>query len=275
VFAVLVTDVYGCTTTCTTTFGCRNPYWGCTLGFWKNHTSIWDNPADPISACIAAGIASMGNGYSGDGTSSSLFRTTFGLTNAQMTAAGYPINMTLLQALNMGGGSWGLLARSGVAALLNSCGLIGHFYFVNPTQVITMVHNSVLSGSAVNANATGNIFQQHNETQPDNCPPAGPAKRRETGFGSVMANDNFGVSAYPNPFSSSATIEFEFTYSTEVVVAVYNLNGDKVAELYNGNVEAGQSYKVQFNGENLPSGVYIYKIDGGDVHAYDKIVLMK
>jgi hypothetical protein len=192
-----------------------------------------------------------------------------------MTAAGYPINMTLLQALQMGGGTWGLLARSGVAALLNSCGLVGHFYFTTPTQVITMVHNSVLSGSAVNANATGNIFQTHNETQPDNCPPAGPAHKRETAYGNVMADDMFGASAYPNPFTSTATIEFEFAHPTAVVVAVYNLNGDKVADLYNGNVEGGQSYKVEFNGDNLPSGIYIYKIDGGDVHAYDKIVLMK
>src|SRR5688572_25860221 len=166
----------------------------------------------------------------------------------------------------MGGGTWGLLARSGVAALLNSCGLVGHFYFTTPTQVITMVHNSVLTGSAVNANATGNIFQQHNETQPSGCPPAGRASKRDTEYGSVLTNDQFGASVYPNPFTSSTTIEFEFAHPTDVVVAVYNLSGDKVAELFNGNVEAGQSYKVQFNGENLPSGVYIYRIDGGDVH---------
>jgi hypothetical protein len=162
--------------------------------------------------------------------------------------------------------------------LLNSCGLVGHFYFTTPTQVLTMVHNSVLSGSAVNANATGNIFQQHNETIPDNCPAAGPAnpsKNKRDAYGSVMADDNFAASAYPNPFSSVATIEFEFAHPTDVVVAVYNLNGDKVAELYNGKAEAGQSYLVQFNGENLPSGIYVYKIDGGDTHAYDKIILMK
>jgi hypothetical protein len=219
----------------------------------------------------------MGNGYSGNGTSSSLFRTTFGLTAAQMTAVGYSANMTLLQALNLGGGTWGLLARSGVAALLNSCGLQGHFYFVNPTQVITMVHNSVLSGSAANANATGNIFQQHNETQPDACPPAGPARpsKKNNKYGNWMVSDELAVTAYPNPFTSQATIEFEFTYSTQAVVSVYNLTGEKVAELFNGNVEAGQSYMLQLDGTNLPAGIYMYKIEAGDVSAYDKIILIK
>jgi hypothetical protein len=97
-------------------FGCRPDYWGCTLGFWKTHTSIWNDAADPISACVANGIISLGAPFSGNGTSGSSFMTTFGLTPAQMTAAGYPANLTLLQALNLGGGSFELLARSGVAA---------------------------------------------------------------------------------------------------------------------------------------------------------------
>src|SRR4030095_245956 len=100
---VYVTNSCGCVDSCEVTFGCRLPYWGCTLGFWKNHTSLWNDPTDPISMCVANGIAAMGAGYSGDGTSGSSFMTTFGLTPAQMTAAGYPTSLTLLQALNLSG----------------------------------------------------------------------------------------------------------------------------------------------------------------------------
>jgi hypothetical protein len=138
---------------------------------------IWDDPSDPIAACVANGITAMGSPYSGNGTAGSSFMTTFGLTPAQMTAAGYPTSLTLLQALNLGGGTWGLLARSGVAALLNTCGLNGHFFYTNPTQVITLVHNAVVSGSGSSANATGNLFQTYNEQRPDNCPSAGRATR--------------------------------------------------------------------------------------------------
>ncbi len=42
--------------------------------------------------------------------------TTFGLSAAQMSAAGYPTSLTLMQALNLGGGGYNKLARQGVAA---------------------------------------------------------------------------------------------------------------------------------------------------------------
>ena len=222
----------------------------------------------------------MGAGYSGNGTAGSSFATTFGLTPAQMTAAGYPANLTLLQALNLGGGTWGLLARSGVAALLNSCGLSGHFYYNTPAQVLSRVHNAVVAGSASGANAAGNDFQKHNETQPDACPPAGRATKSarttvRTEFGTSVGDDDISISAYPNPFTSSATIQFELTNTSDVTVEVFDLTGKKVANLYNGKAEAGLSYEVQLNGNDLPAGIYIYRINAGDKMYNDRLILIK
>jgi len=253
-------------------FGCRTPYWGCTLGFWKNHSQLWDQTSDPISQCLAAGIASMGAGYSGNGTTSSLFMTTFGLTPAQMTTAGLSTSLTLLQALNLGGGQYKMLARQGVAALINSCALSGHYYYNTPQQVITRVHNAIVTQ---NPTPTGSDFAMHNETIPDNCPAGGPATHPTLKYG-IISNDEVTISAFPNPFNSVANIEFEFNYDVSAVtVEVFSLSGDKVATLFNGRADAGVPYKVEFDGSKLADGIYIYRINTPNNFYYEKLILMK
>jgi hypothetical protein len=50
------------------------------------------------------------------------------------------------------------------------------------------------------------------------------------------------------------------TSAANVSVEIFDLNGKKVADLYKGTVEAGQSYQVKLDGSNLPEGIYIYRI---------------
>jgi len=59
-----------------------------------------------------------------------------------------------------------------------------------------------------------------------------------------------------------------------VNVSVFNLIGEKVATLVNGNVKAG-SYEVNFNASSFSSGVYFYSIEAGDFKAVRKMMLMK
>src|SRR6185369_776592 len=63
---LVVTNAVGCKDSCSVTYGCISPYWGCTLGFWKNHTQIWDEPSDPISLCLANALSALGSPYSGN-----------------------------------------------------------------------------------------------------------------------------------------------------------------------------------------------------------------
>jgi hypothetical protein len=76
---------------------------GCTPGFWKNHTELWDQTSDEIAS--AAGF-----------TTSTSFNTYFGLTPSQ---SGFSNSFTMDDAINAGGGDGNKLARHGVAALLN------------------------------------------------------------------------------------------------------------------------------------------------------------
>ena len=65
---------------------------------------------------------------------------------------------------------------------------------------------------------------------------------------------------YPNPFTDKNNVEFELTTDAEVTLSMYNTDGKLVREMYQGEAKADQKYKFEFDAENLPTGVYIYKL---------------
>ena len=71
---------------------------------------------------------------------------------------------------------------------------------------------------------------------------------------------------YPNPFNPSTTIEFQVNIDSFVILNVFNILGEKVAELVNRQLDSGK-YKVNFYASDLHSGIYFYKlsIDGGNI----------
>ncbi len=80
---------------------------------------------------------------------------------------------------------------------------------------------------------------------------------------------------YPNPFNPNTTIEFEIKEDAKVKLTVYNILGEQVAELVNGDINMG-THKVDFNAANLASGVYVYRLDAGNKFTETKkMVLMK
>ncbi len=79
---------------------------------------------------------------------------------------------------------------------------------------------------------------------------------------------------YPNPFNPSTTIRFTIPEKVQVRLEVYNLIGQKVATLINGELNAGQ-YSVEFNGAGLTSGIYLYRIQAGNFVSVKKMLLLK
>ncbi len=79
---------------------------------------------------------------------------------------------------------------------------------------------------------------------------------------------------YPNPFNPSTIINFEIPKSSFVKLRVYNSLGQLVTTLVNETKAKGK-YSVEFNGANLPSGVYIYRIETDNFSASRKMILMK
>ena len=79
---------------------------------------------------------------------------------------------------------------------------------------------------------------------------------------------------YPNPFNPATTIRFDLPVAGRVSLAVYNILGQKVAELVNGHREAGR-YSVNFDASRLASGMYIYRIQAGNYSKVHKMLLIK
>lgn len=79
---------------------------------------------------------------------------------------------------------------------------------------------------------------------------------------------------YPNPFNPSTKISFTLPIESNVKISVYNLIGQKVAEVVNSKFEAG-NHSVDFNAGNLSSGIYFYKIEAGSFTSMKKMQLMK
>ncbi|MBN2858274.1 MAG: T9SS type A sorting domain-containing protein, partial [Candidatus Delongbacteria bacterium] len=79
---------------------------------------------------------------------------------------------------------------------------------------------------------------------------------------------------YPNPFNPVTQIKFDLAKAGNVKLSVYNINGQRVAELLNGVQNAG-IHTIEFDGSNLNSGVYYYTLESAGSSFVQKMVLMK
>jgi hypothetical protein len=79
---------------------------------------------------------------------------------------------------------------------------------------------------------------------------------------------------YPNPFNPATVIEFEILHDAEVEVVVYNLTGREIEILHQGFLSSGV-YKFDFDGSELPSGIYLYKVSTPQFTQTKKMILAK
>jgi hypothetical protein len=79
---------------------------------------------------------------------------------------------------------------------------------------------------------------------------------------------------YPNPFNPSTEINYNIPSQSLVKIVVYDIAGREVTTLVNETKQPG-SYNVTFDGKNLASGVYLYKIQAGEFSDIKKMVLVK
>ncbi len=79
---------------------------------------------------------------------------------------------------------------------------------------------------------------------------------------------------YPNPFNPSTTIQFALPKTGLVSLKVYNILGEEVATLINGEMNAGYQSMV-FDASKLASGLYFYRLQSGDFTDVKKMMLLK
>jgi len=84
---------------------------------------------------------------------------------------------------------------------------------------------------------------------------------------------------YPNPFNPETQIQFELPRSEHVRLDIFNMLGQKVATLIDGQKVAG-GHTVRWNGRDdssrrLASGVYVYRLQAGEFVQTRKMLMMK
>lgn len=79
---------------------------------------------------------------------------------------------------------------------------------------------------------------------------------------------------FPNPFNPSTKIKFFLPKSEMVKIEVCNTIGQKTETLLNKPMPAGY-HEIEFNGQNLSSGIYHYRIQAGEWQDVKKMILLK
>ena len=79
---------------------------------------------------------------------------------------------------------------------------------------------------------------------------------------------------YPNPFKPITKISYSIKEESLVTLKIYDILGKEIATLVNENKVAG-NYEIKFNASDLPSGMYIYKIQSGSFTDAKKMLLTK
>ncbi|HZF99906.1 MAG TPA: GEVED domain-containing protein, partial [Chitinophagales bacterium] len=83
------------------------------------------------------------------------------------------------------------------------------------------------------------------------------------------------VSAYPNPFTRTTTLRFTLGETTDATLDVYSVTGQRVATLFDGQANGGQTYEARFDAGQLAPGMYLCKLTTANNAATHKVVLMK
>ena len=129
-------------------------------------------------------------------------------------------------------------------------------------------HRMVLYGGA-EGRALGDVWSLEGLTRPTAVEGAQNAQPNEF----TLAQN------YPNPFNSATSIDYTLKQGQDVVLGIYNLNGQRVATIVDEYQRAG-TYQATWNGINnkgqeVTSGVYLYRLEGNNNTQTNKLLLLK
>jgi uncharacterized protein (TIGR02145 family) len=184
-----------------------------------------------------------------------------------------------LKAVGQGTGNGAGTNSSGFSALLAGArGYAGNFYSLgyNPFLWSSTVDNATYAILMYLSQYDGSIFLTYND--------------KGYGFSvrcikdaSTDINDHSNktlpksidlLQNYPNPFNPSTIITYSLPLASDVKLIIYNSLGQTIQVLENGYKNAG-SYSVTFNTIELPSGIYLYRLEAGQYTQVRKMILIK
>ncbi len=91
--------------------------------------------------------------------------------------------------------------------------------------------------------------------------------------GSVVTRFKLDV-PYPNPFNSWVQIQFSVPRTCTVILSLYDVQGQKVADLWHGKAERGE-HEIRWQATGVASGVYLLRMQAGDFHQVQRLILVR
>ncbi len=92
----------------------------------------------------------------------------------------------------------------------------------------------------------------------------------------VEEPDTFTLSAaYPNPFNPQTSFSLTVDDRQEVTVEVFNLLGVRIEQLFRGEMQSGEMREFTFVADDIPSGIYLYRVQGENFTATRQMTLLK
>ena len=82
------------------------------------------------------------------------------------------------------------------------------------------------------------------------------------------------LKAYPNPFNPTTTISFNMPTSSKASIIIYDVSGNVVTTLVNGQMNRG-NHTATFNASQYPSGIYLAKFTSGSIIKTQKLLFVK
>jgi hypothetical protein len=215
---------------------------GCTLGYWKNHTDRWCQD----------------------------YRTCDLFGNVFVDAPSNLANLTLLEALNLGGGGIYNLARQGVAALLNTCSDEVDYagYFDNSSSVIDAVNAAyradgkapgLLASELDYFNNSGCPLGGTRANKATNCIDSAPTTNTSTEIETIKT-ELAGFKASPVPFKNQLTIRYDFDYQSDVTIEVFNAQGVLVFSKLDTNSYLNKEVMLNIKVNKDQDQLYIVKL---------------
>jgi len=80
--------------------------------------------------------------------------------------------------------------------------------------------------------------------------------------------------SHPNPFNNSVLVNYTLPLTTDVTLKIYDLLGREISTLVSERKPAGE-YTVSWDAENVPSGVYFYRLTAGEFTQTKKMMVIK
>jgi hypothetical protein len=144
-------------------------------------------------------------------------------------------------------------------------------------NTFTYQHNGLAVGSGLLAEYKVQAYNNQSTSDFTNIASittSGFYKENSRGIESGYVSDYQLYQNYPNPFNPSTVISYQTPSDNFVTLKVFDVLGREVAELVNTYKEAG-THSVEFNGSELSSGMYLYRIQIGSYVETRKLILQK